>query len=63
LATPRIAGMLDIRPATPVLSIAWMAHDFRGVPVERSWVVLRGDRAHLTMHLPRADHVVRRSTA
>jgi GntR family transcriptional regulator len=63
LATPRIAGLLDVRPATPVLSVAWMGHDFRGVPVERSWVVLRGDRAHLTMHLPRADHVVRRSTA
>jgi GntR family transcriptional regulator len=55
LATPRVAEMLAVRPATPLLSIAWMAHDFRGVPVERSWVVLRGDRAHLTMHLPRAD--------
>jgi GntR family transcriptional regulator len=58
LATPRLAGLLDVRPATPVLSVAWMGHDFRGVPVERSWVVLRGDRAHLTMHLPRADHAV-----
>jgi GntR family transcriptional regulator len=56
LATPRLAEMLDVRPATPVLSVSWMGHDFRGVPVERSWVVLRGDRAHLTMHLPRADH-------
>lgn len=63
LATPRVAGLLDVRPATPVLSIAWLAHDVRGVPVERSWVVLRGDRAHLTMHLPQADQVVRRSTA
>ncbi|WP_177320946.1 GntR family transcriptional regulator [Lentzea waywayandensis] len=59
LATPRVAGLLDVRPATPVLSIAWLGHDFRGVPVERSWVVLRGDRAHLTMHLPRADHAGR----
>ena len=56
LATPRLAGMLDLRPATPVLSVSWMGHDFRGLPVERSWVVLRTDRAHLTMHLPRADH-------
>lgn len=55
LATPRVAGMLGVRPATPVLSVAWLGHDFRGVPVERSWVVLRGDRVHLTMHLQRAD--------
>jgi GntR family transcriptional regulator len=63
LATPRIAGMLEIKPATPVLSIAWIAHDVRGVPVERSWVVLRSDRAHLTLHLPQVDQVIRRSTA
>ncbi|SDM50474.1 GntR family transcriptional regulator [Lentzea albidocapillata subsp. violacea] len=49
LATPRVAGLLDVRPATPVLSVAWLGHDLRGTPVERSWVVLRGDRAHLTM--------------
>ena len=51
LATPRIAGMLEIRPSTPVLSIAWVAHDARGAPIERSWVVLRGDRTHLTMQI------------
>ncbi|MFJ5990347.1 GntR family transcriptional regulator [Lentzea sp. NPDC092896] len=43
LVTPRLARLLDVRPATPVLSISWL--DL----VERSWVVLRGDRAHLTM--------------
>jgi GntR family transcriptional regulator len=49
LATPRVARLLDVRPATPLLSVAWLGHDLRGAPVERSWVVLRGDRAHLTM--------------
>jgi GntR family transcriptional regulator len=43
LVTPRLAGLLDVRPATPVLSISWL--DL----VERSRVVLRSDRAHLTM--------------
>lgn len=43
LATPRLARLLGVRPATPVLSVSWL--DL----VERSWVVLRGDRAHLTM--------------
>ncbi|GAB2863980.1 hypothetical protein GCM10027200_75460 [Lentzea nigeriaca] len=62
LATPRIVGMPDVKPATPVLSMAWIAHDVRGVPVERSWVVPRGDRAHLTLHLPQVDQVIRRST-
>ncbi|MGZ3146685.1 GntR family transcriptional regulator [Lentzea chajnantorensis] len=63
LATPRVAGLLGVRSATPLLSVAWMAHDVHGRAVERSWVVLRSDRAHLTMHLPRTGHVVRRSTA
>ncbi|MBM7864468.1 hypothetical protein [Lentzea nigeriaca] len=54
--------MPDVKPATPVLSMAWIAHDVRGVPVERSWVVPRGDRAHLTLHLPQVDQVIRRST-
>ncbi|KOV85136.1 GntR family transcriptional regulator [Nocardia sp. NRRL S-836] len=63
LATPRVAGLLGVRPATPLLSIAWLAHDVHGRAVERSWVVLRSDRAQLTMHLPRTDHVVRESTA
>ena len=49
LATPRVAGLLDVRPATPLLSAGWLGHDLRGAPVERSWAVLRGDRAHLTM--------------
>ncbi|ANZ42011.1 hypothetical protein BBK82_44860 [Lentzea guizhouensis] len=63
LATPRVAGLLGVRPATPLLSVAWMAYDLRGVPVERSWVLLRSDRAQLTMHVPRTDHAVRRSSA
>ncbi|MCX2949242.1 GntR family transcriptional regulator [Lentzea sp. NEAU-D7] len=53
LATPRVAGLLDVRPATPLLSVAWLGHDHRGAPVERSWAVLRGDRARLTMQSPR----------
>ncbi|MCR3752534.1 GntR family transcriptional regulator [Lentzea californiensis] len=52
LATPRVAGLLDVRPATPVLSVGWLGHDLRGAPVERSWVVLRGDRAHLRLSAP-----------
>ncbi len=63
LATPRVAGLLGVRPATPLLSVVWVAHDVEGSAVERSWVVLRTDRAHLTVHLQRTDHAVRKSTA
>lgn len=59
----RFRAGLTRAAAAPVLSVSWMGHDFRGVPVERLWVVLRGDRAHLTMHMPSADQVLRRSTA
>ncbi|WP_439659692.1 GntR family transcriptional regulator [Lentzea sp. HUAS TT2] len=44
LTTPRLARLLDVRPATPVLSVSWL--DL----VERSRVVLRADRVHLALH-------------
>ncbi|MGW6930878.1 hypothetical protein ACWGE0_12505 [Lentzea sp. NPDC054927] len=49
---PRVAGLLDVRPATPVLSVSWLGTDLRGVAVERSRVVLRGDRARLGLSAP-----------
>ncbi|GLZ28644.1 GntR family transcriptional regulator [Lentzea sp. NBRC 105346] len=52
LATPRVARLLDTRPTTPMMSLAWVSRDTAGVPVERSWTALRGDRTHLTMHIP-----------
>ncbi|MET9226333.1 GntR family transcriptional regulator [Lentzea sp. NPDC003310] len=51
-ATPRVAGLLGVRPATPVLAVSWLGTDLRGVAVERSWVVLRGDRARLGLSAP-----------
>ncbi|GGN09742.1 HTH-type transcriptional repressor DasR [Lentzea pudingi] len=51
-ATPRVATLLDVRPATPVLSVGWVGTDSTGAQVERSWVVLRGDRAQLALSAP-----------
>lgn len=52
LAAPRVARLLDVRATTPMMSLAWVSRDVAGLPVERSWTALRGDRTHLTMHMP-----------
>ncbi|MGI5507072.1 GntR family transcriptional regulator [Lentzea sp. CA-135723] len=51
LATPRVARLLNVRAATPLLAVAWLGHDREGVPRERSSVVLRGDRARLALQV------------
>ncbi|WP_329790584.1 GntR family transcriptional regulator [Lentzea sp. DG1S-22] len=55
LATPHVAARLEVRAATPLLSVTWLSHDPRGQAVARSAVFLRSDRAHLA--LPRSNTV------
>ncbi|MFD4671474.1 GntR family transcriptional regulator [Lentzea sp. NPDC058450] len=55
LATPRAASLLHVRPATPLLAVAWLGHDPRGVLRERSRVVLRSDRVHLALQVQGSD--------
>ncbi|WP_394621950.1 GntR family transcriptional regulator [Lentzea sp. JNUCC 0626] len=58
LATPRVASLLHVRPATPLLAVSWLSHDNTGAPRERSRVVLRSDRVHLTLPRVQRDPIV-----
>ncbi|GLY46674.1 GntR family transcriptional regulator [Lentzea sp. NBRC 102530] len=58
LATPRVASLLNVRPATPLLAVSWLGHDTTGATRELSRVVLRSDRAHLTLPQVRGDQIV-----
>jgi DNA-binding GntR family transcriptional regulator len=49
-ASPEAADLLAIEPGAAVLTLRRRACDSEGRPVECSYDMLRGDRAHLTIH-------------